>query len=250
MQRPTTSGRRHNRAGSVTVAELIRKQPAPTRVRPHQPVGAHGLAGVGAHPEPPARGRARLVGVATGAVLLLGWIAGAAILAGNRPAGPVEPRVEPPASISGSFALRPDLLSGRLGGAGPAGAVAPTGQAPPAAAEPPVMVPTSHLVVGPQPQVDVVRRFFELLPANPAEASRLLSPDLVGGDRRDFTRSWGAVQAITLEATRLRPDGTVLAVVSLQERTGRWMHVEQVFHLTDTSVPRIVGTEVLAAQRQ
>src|SRR3712207_7080117 len=48
----------------------------------------------------------------------------------------------------------------------------PTGQAPPAAAEPPVMVPTSHLVVGPQPQVDVVRRFFELLPARPAEGDR------------------------------------------------------------------------------
>ncbi|MFE2750654.1 hypothetical protein ACFXGA_01490 [Actinosynnema sp. NPDC059335] len=231
------------------MAELIRKQPAPTRVRLRQPVGAHGLAG-GAHPEPPPRGRARLVGVVAGAVVLLGWIAGAAILAGNRPAGPVEPRVEPPASITGSFALRPDVLSGRLGGEGPDRAVARPHQPPPAADESPVMVPTPHLVVGPQPQVDVVRRFFELLPANPAEASRLLSPDLLGGDGGDFVESWGVVQAITLEATRLRPDGTVLAVVSLQERTGRWMHVEQVFHLTDTSVPRIVGTEVLAAQRQ
>jgi hypothetical protein len=42
----------------------------------------------------------------------------------------------------------------------------------------------------------------------------------------------------------------VLAVVSMQERTGRWMRVEQLFRLSDTTVPRIVDTEVLSAQRR
>ncbi|GAB2980674.1 hypothetical protein GCM10027184_33880 [Saccharothrix stipae] len=266
MQRPTTSGRRHNRAGSVTVAELIRKQPTPVRIRTRDQATTPGLAaepspvayppGAQTDPRPPGRGStraAKLAGVATGAIVLFGSIAAASVLAGNRPAGPDQPRVEPPAAISGSSALRPDLLSAELGGDRSDRLPAPARQAvPPAAAAPqqsPVMVPPPQVNAGPEPQVDVVRRFFELLPAKPADASRLLSPELLGGDARDFVDSWDHVQAITIESTRLRPDGAVLAVVSMQERTGRWIRVEQLFRLTDTSVPRIVATEVLSAQR-
>ncbi|MEU4740517.1 hypothetical protein AB0G02_08610 [Actinosynnema sp. NPDC023658] len=257
MQRPTTSGRRHNRAGSVTVAELIRNQPTPVRIRTRDLAAAtHGLLTgpptAEVDPAPPGRRTARaakLAGVVTGAVLLVASIAAASVLAGNRPAGPVEPRVEPPGSITGSSALRPDLLSTRLD-SGPGGA-APVQRAAPLAVDapqaPPIMVPPPQVDVGPEPQVDIVRKFFELLPTRPSDASRLLSPELLG-DARDFVESWGHVQAITVESTALRSDGAVLAVVSMQERTGRWMRVEQVFRLTDTSVPRIVSTEVLTAQ--
>ena len=264
MQRPTTSGRRHNRAGSVTVADLIRKHPAPTRVRVHEQAAAHDLVGDllrEEHEEHDGRpsGRrsaraAKLAGVATGAIVLLASIAAASVLAGNRPGGPEVPPVEPPGSITGSSALRPDLLSARLGGGRPERVPGAARQAAPPVAdlplESPVMVPPPQVDVGPQPEVDIVRRFFELLPAQPAVASRLLSPELLGGSARDFAESWGQVQAITIESTALRPDGAVLAVVSMQERTGRWLRVEQLFRLTDTSVPRIVATEVLSAQRR
>ncbi|MFJ6675164.1 hypothetical protein ACIQMJ_29010 [Actinosynnema sp. NPDC091369] len=260
MQRPTTSGRRHNRAGSVTVAELIRKQPASVRTRPREQPTTRGPAAepqpVPGDPVPSARRpvrAAKLAGVATGAIVLLASIAAASVLAGNRSGGPAQPRVEPPGSITGSSALRPDLLSAELGGGRPervpvaALQAAPPNDVPP---ESPVMVPPPQVSVGPQPQVDIVRRFFELLPAKPAEASRLLSPELLGGSARDFVESWGHVQAITIESTSLRPDGAVLAVVSMQERTGRWLRVEQLFRLTDTSVPRIVATEILSAQQR
>ncbi|NUT53243.1 MAG: hypothetical protein HOV94_39060 [Saccharothrix sp.] len=257
MQRPTTSGRRHNRAGSVSVAELIRKQPAPVRARTRGQAATHGLAA-----EPPAglphavpAGRrparaAKVAGVATGAIVLLGSIAAASILAGHRPTGPVEPHTEPPAAITGSSALRPDLLSAHLGGGRPdrVSARQPT-PGPDIPLESPIMVPPPQVDVGPEPHVDIVRKFFELLLTRPSDASRLVSPELLGGSPRDFVESWAHVQAITVESTSLRPDGAVLAVVSLQERTGLWMRVEQVFRLTDTSVPRIVATEVLSAQR-
>jgi hypothetical protein len=258
VQRPTTSGRRHNRAGSVTVAELIRKQPA--RLRTREQAATHGLVADPPRPAdaPAAFARrptraAKIAGVTTGVVVLLASIAAASILAGHRPAGPAQPRVEPPGSITGPSALRPDLLSAELGG-GPERVPAVARQASPPAAdvplESPVMVPPPQVNVGPQPQVDIVRRFFELLPARPAEAARMLSPELLGGNARAFAESWQHVQSITIESTSARPDGAVLAVVSMQERTGRWLRVEQLFRLTRTSVPRIVATEVLSAQRR
>ncbi|OKI38845.1 hypothetical protein A6A25_01155 [Saccharothrix sp. CB00851] len=247
--------------GSVTVAELLRKQPAPVRVRHREQAATHGLIAdlLREEDDPTASARrptraAKLAGVTTGAVVLLASIAAASVLAGNRDAGPDVPRVEPPGSITGSSALRPDLLSAQLGGGRSERIPTPARPAVPLAAdvtdESPVVMPSPQVDVGPEPQVDVVRRFFELLPAQPAEASRLLAPELLGGSPGDFVDSWGHVQAITIESTSLRPDGAVLAVVSLQERSGRWLRVEQVFRLTDTSVPRIVGTEVLSAQRR
>lgn len=259
MQRPTTSGRRHNRAGSVTVAELIRKQPVPVRIPSRAHAANHGpvVDPLGAEPGPagrrPSKRAAKLAGVATGAIVLFAAVAAASILAGHRPTGPGQPRSETPLPISGSSALRPDLLSAQLGDGwvDRQSALAPQGSPPAAdvAVEVPLVVPPPTQPVGPKPKVDVVRRFFELLPANPAEASRLLSPDLLGADAGDFVASWGRVQAITIESTSPRPDGAVVAVVSIQERGGRWLRVEQLFRLTDTTVPRIVGAEVLSAQR-
>ncbi|ONI83882.1 hypothetical protein ALI22I_36250 [Saccharothrix sp. ALI-22-I] len=229
------------------------------RIPSREQAATHGLVVdlLGAEPEPatrpPSNRAAKLAGVATGAIVLFAAVAAASILVGNRPGGPDQPRADAPVSISGSSALRPDVLSSELGGGRLDQAPGAGRQAAPLAAdvppEAPVMVPPPTLTVGPKPQVDVVRRFFELLPAKPADASRLLSPELLGGDARDFVASWGQVQAITIESTTLRPDGAVLAVVSMQERTGRWMRVEQAFWLTDTTVPRIVGTEILSAQR-
>ncbi|MBB5806110.1 hypothetical protein F4560_005878 [Saccharothrix ecbatanensis] len=238
---------------------MIRKQPVPVRMPHHGHAAGRSLEaellGDEERPvvrRPPTRA-VKLAGVATGAIVLFAAVSAASFLAGNRPTGPEQSPAAAPAAINGASALRPDVLSAELGGARPQPATAPARHGAPPAADPPaesaVVVPPSNLVVGPNPQVDVVRRFFELLPANPADASRLLSRDLLGGDAGDFVASWDDVQAITIESTTLRPDGTVLAVVSMQERTGRWMRVEQVFRLTDTTVPRIVAAEVLSAQR-
>ncbi|MFD7653089.1 hypothetical protein ACFV4N_03815 [Actinosynnema sp. NPDC059797] len=261
MQRLTTSGHRHNRAGSVSVAELIRQQPTPLRLRSRERTAAHELVRDLLAERPPAsparqppKRAAKLAGVTTGVVVLLATVVAASVLAGRRDAGPPPPSVEAPSRLDGVSALRPDLLSAELGGLVDPAAV-DRAIAPPAL-DAQVDSQVGDAVVmpveprpGPKPRVDVVRRFYEMLPARPAEAARLLSPELVGEDAREFAAAWGRVQAITIESTTLQEDGTVLAVVSMQERTGRWMRVEQVFRLSDTTVPRIVGTEVLSAQR-
>lgn len=258
MQRPTTSGRRRDRAGSVSVAELIRKQPAPLRIPSREQAATQALVaellGEDA-PEPsrPVNRAARAVGLVSGALALLAVVAVTSVLAGHRSVGPVLPSAEPPVEIDGSSALRPDLLSAELGGGAEAGAaeraLEPGAQVAPRQAEPPAPAPPLDVVTGPKPQVDVVRRFYELLPAKAAAAAQLLSPELVGGSVDDFVAAWGRIRAVGIESTSLRPDGSVLAVVSLQEADGRWMRVEQLFRLTDTTTPRIVGTEVLSAQR-
>jgi hypothetical protein len=271
VQRPTTTGRRHNRAGSITVEELIRKQPIPIRIPSVEEADTDvlvrevlGLEEAKYHRRP--NRAAKAMGLVTGALVLFASVATASILAGHRPENPEQPPTAAPVELSGSTALRPDLLSARLGNEEPTRAGADTpGPAPsanplpnpPIAADPkldPSTAPTA--VVAPprvpatsQPKIDVVRKFYQLLPANPTEAARLLTADLVGRDPLDFVRSWNTIKAITVDGTALRPDGSVLAEVSMQELDGRWLRVEQRFWFADTSTPKIIGTELLSAQR-
>lgn len=274
MQRPTTTGRRHTRAGSITVAELIKKQPSPIRIPSREQAETEELVGDLLGVEEAGMGEGtgkrrsnsatKAAGLVTGALVLFASVAAASILAGHRPSGPGQPTYGAPVEINGSTALRPDLLSAHLRDEStsqpttapgetkaPAVLNAPIAADPntaPEADEPPAdAVP--NVAVGQQPKIDVVRGFFELLPAQPAAAARLLSPDLLGGSTVDFVESWGTIKAITIDSTTLRPDGSVLAVVSMQEIDGRWLRLEQLFWFADTSVPRIIGTEVLSAQR-
>ncbi|MCS7482251.1 hypothetical protein ACFFQW_32960 [Umezawaea endophytica] len=273
MQRPTTTGRRHNRVGSITVAELIRKQPSPVRIPSREEAETDVLVvDVLGLEESPHRRRpnraAKAAGLMTGALVLFASVAAASILAGKRPQGPEEQPVAAPIELSGSTALRPDLLSARLGNdPAPVPGAAATGS--PGTSPSAVPVPNAPLAADPkrdpgtppattaapptvpstsQPKIDVVRGFYDLLPANPAEASRLLTADLVGGNTLDFIRSWSTIRAITVESTTLQPEGSVLAEVSMQELDGRWLRVLQRFWFADTSTPKIIATELLSAQ--
>ncbi|MEU7479404.1 hypothetical protein AB0A63_25680 [Lentzea sp. NPDC042327] len=280
MQRPATTGRRHTRAGSISVAELIRQQPGPMRIPSAEEAATDALVTslLGpTEPAPPAGpGRrrragdsraAQVAGVLTGAIVLVSSIAGAAILAGSRPPNSGVPFTERPVALSGAQALRPDLLSAQLPSeyTPPRTApevpmpqpsalllTSPTRSADPSAgpsAEPSGEPATPLVSTGPQPQVDVVKRFYELLTTKPGAAAKLLSPDLVGTNPREFVESWGTIRTVNVDQTSLRPNGSVLAVVSMQEWNGSWLRIEQLFWLTDTTQPRIIGTEVLSAQR-
>ncbi|SFR09390.1 hypothetical protein SAMN04488564_103126 [Lentzea waywayandensis] len=272
MQRPAaTTGRRHTRAGSISVAELIKQQPTPMRILSNEEAATDALvtsllgptenmtATTTVIPVVPGRRRrtkssrlARAAGLLTGAIVLVSSIAGAAILANKRPANSGVPVTERPVALSGSSALRPDVLSAQL----------PNERTPVATTAVPMPQPSALLLqtgepelstpevsVGPQPQVDVVKRFYELLTTKPGSAAKLLSPELVGANPAEFVRSWGTVKTVNVDQTSVRPDGSVLAVVSMQETDGSWLRIEQLFWLTSTSQPRIVGTEVLSAQR-
>lgn len=263
MQRPATTGRRHTRAGSISVAELIKQQPTPIRIPTPDEAATETLVLDLLGPREPENNRrrrkssgraAKAAGLITGGVVLFASVAAAAILAGNRPVNTGVPHTERPVALSGASALRPDVLAAKLPGDHQQSL--PTSQLPPPpalvmepSAAPATDISAPLVSTGPQPQIDVVRRFYELLTTAPASATKLLSPDLVGADPEEFVRSWGMIQAVNVDQTVLRQDGSVLAVVSMQERDGSWLRLEQLFWLTDTSTPRIIGTEVLSAQR-
>ncbi|WP_147455290.1 hypothetical protein [Saccharothrix australiensis] len=241
---------------------MIRRQPAPPHAPHHARTASEALVsellGEPTHQAAPHRANraAKAVGLTTGALVLLAFVVTASILAGTRSGGREQPDAEPPGEITGSSALRPDVLAAELGGVPDAPEPAREPFVPPVAdvpVEPPPgtseVVPPPSVTARAKPRVEAVRQFYDLLPAKPADAVRLLAPELVGESTRDFAASWDGIRAISVDSTVLRPDGSVLAVVSLQEVSGRWMRVEQAFWLTDTSRPRIVGTQVLSAQR-
>jgi hypothetical protein len=253
------------------VAELIKQQPVPIRIPSNEEAATDALVTSLLGPTenmtetttviPVVAGRrrrtrtnraAKVAGLLTGAIVLVSSVAGAAILAGKRPANTGVPVTERPIALSGASALRPDVLSAQL----------PNEQTPlRTTADTPLPQPSALLLletpepttpevsVGPQPQVDVVKRFYELLTTKPASAAKLLSPELVGANPKEFAESWGKIKSVNVDQTSVRPDGSVLAVVSMQELTGGWLRIEQLFWLTDTTQPRIIGTEVLSAQR-
>lgn len=270
MQRPATTGRRHTRTGSISVAELIKQQPSPMRIPSNEEAATDALVTSLLGPTenmtattaviPVVSGRrrrarksraAKAAGLLTGAIVLVSSVAGAAVLAGKRPANTGIPVTERPVALSGASALRPDVLSAQL----------PNENTPlQTAADTPLPQPSALLLetpepatpevsIGPQPQVDVVRRFYELLTTKPNSAAKLLSPELVGANPKEFVESWGIIKTVNVDQTSVRPDGSVLAVVSMQELDGSWLRIEQLFWLTDTTQPRIIGTEVLSAQR-
>ncbi|WNV90801.1 hypothetical protein [Umezawaea sp. Da 62-37] len=269
MQRPTTTGRRHNRAGSITVAELIRNQPSPVRIPSHEEVDTEGLVEdvLGLEETDPRRSNraAKAAGLVAGGLVLFASVAAASILAGHRPESTEALRTAAAIELSGSTALRPDLLSAKLGDEpaatpadGASATAAPNTPNAPIAADPSTDAPAPPVdgvvappsaSIGPQPRIEVVREFYGLLPAQPAAAARLLSTDLVGSDALGFVRSWSTIKAITIDSTTQRPDGSVLADVSMQELDGRWLRVEQLFWFGDMSAPKIIGTELLSAQR-
>lgn len=267
VQRPAPTGRRHTRAGSISVAELIKQQPSPMRIPSTEEAATDALVTsllgptettvtipvitAGRRRRTSKNRAAKIAGLLTGAIVLVSSVAGAALLADKRPANTGIPVSERPVALSGSSALRPDVLSAQL----------PNDHSPLRQTtgvpmpQPPALLPetpeptTPEVSTGPQPQVDVVRRFYELLTTKPNSAAKLLSPDLVGTDPKKFVESWSMIRAVNVDQTSLRPDGSVLAVVSMQELNGSWLRIEQLFWLTDTTQPRIIGTEVLSAQR-
>lgn len=267
MQRPAPTGRRHTRAGSISVAELIKQQPSPMRIPSNEEAATDALVTSLLGPTEttvtipaitPGRRRrtsknraAKIAGLLTGAIVLVSAVAGAALLADKRPANTGIPVSERPVALSGSSALRPDVLSAQLPNEHtPLQTTADVPLPQPSALLLETPEPTTPEVsIGAQPQVDVVRRFYELLTTKPNSAAKLLSPDLVGTDPKEFVESWSMIRAVNVDQTSLRPDGSVLAVVSMQELNGSWLRIEQLFWLTDTTQPRIIGTEVLSAQR-
>jgi hypothetical protein len=260
-----TTGRRHLRAGSVSVTELITKQTEPpgaddslsTTATIDMPVIP---AAPTSHRRPAARGaqlaKATSLGVAT--IVLCGAVGVASMIAHQR-ANDADAAGSPAEQISGEQALLPDELNRSLNRDG-AKATTPPRPAPAtraprtlAAAPPaprstaPAPRTTTKPTVAPTDELDVVRQFYRLLPRDPAVAFNLISPDLLHSTLGQFLDSWSAVRSVSVVGLEQRADG-VLASVRMRLADGGHLQLQQLLTIADAP-RRIVGVELLSAQR-
>lgn len=263
MERPA-GGRRHSRGGSVTVADLIRRQPGSVRVMSSDEAATDGLLGdllggkgLPDDGEPRTSTALKLLGVLVGAITLAGTITAASMITGDsRPARAALVTAPRPQALSGTGALMPDVLATEVAGntalAAPMSAGPASGASP--ATESPVAASTSAAVgaraATPVPSaVDVVRDFYKTVAENPRDALAMIGGTLAGLDPTGFIRSWSSVRAVRPERIEAMPDGTVLGVIGIQQADGDWLHVEQLLRVDGGSQPKIVDAKVLSAQQ-
>jgi hypothetical protein len=177
----------------------------------------------------------------------------------------VPPSVRPAGDISGDQALLPDRLNRVVPKAGIAGTTAKLpgpetnasdtidNPAPPPQAAPPEEPPASDEAGAPATdgtvsKTELVQQFYRLVPSWPAKAFSLLDPGLLGTDVTQFVQSWSTVSG--LEILDVQEHGNdVLAVVRMRLPDGSHLRVQQLLDVANTVPRRIVGAEILSAQR-
>ena len=259
MERPA-GGRRHSRGGSVSVADLIRRQPGSERILSPEEAATEGLLGdllggkgLPDDSEPRTSTALKLLGVLVGAVTLAATITAASMI--TKDPGPAKAAVTTspaPRALSGAGALRPDVLATEV--AGKAAAPAPLSAAPTttdpsstaAASTPGQRALTQNQAASP---VDVVRDFYNTVAQNPRDALSMIGGSLADLDPTGFIRSWSEVRAVRPDKVEAQSDGTVLGVIGIEQADGSWLHVEQLLRLDGGNQPKIVGAQVISAQQ-
>ncbi|MFI9385402.1 hypothetical protein [Kutzneria sp. NPDC052558] len=259
MERPA-GGRRHSRGGSVSVADLIRRQPGSVRIMSPEEAATDGLLGdlLGGNglpddSDPRTSTALKLLGVLVGVITLAGTITAASMITGDsRPARAALVTAPRPQALSGTGALMPDVLATQVAGntvlAAPLSA-GPTTESPAATSTSTTVSPRA-LAANPVPSaVDVVRDFYKTVAENPRNALSMIGGTLADLDPTGFIRSWSAVRAVRAERIEAQPDGTVLGVIGIQQADGDWLHVEQLLRVDGGSQPKIIDAQVLSAQQ-
>jgi hypothetical protein len=276
-----TTGRRHIRAGSVHVSELIRNQSlpfvhlpteVPAQVGPPAAESTGGLDSLLDPDQPGPTSHRRPVSKAAQAVKIAGLgvascalcvsIAyGSMITHQRRDQSAPQTTIRPTMDISGEQALLPDRLNsvvpkggvtGLPGLPGPATNASGTINNPGPATD--LDAPPNHQAGGDtgvaksadgQSKKELVEKFYRLVPTWPAQAFTLLDPTLLGTDRDKFVQSWSTVTGLEVIEVSERDDN-VFAVVRLRLPDGSHLRVQQ---LLDVANKKIVGAEILSAQR-
>jgi hypothetical protein len=273
-----TTGRRHVRAGSVSVTELITKQaarpespspvPAETTVTIDVPSDVPGdmpgepETGPTSHRRPSPRGAqlAKITSLGVATIVLCGAVGIASTIAHQRQHDP-ETADRAGEQINGEQALLPGQLDRTLTPRGAKAATPPrpapvtrtTRHTVPAAprttatARTAAAAPHSPAVVAPESDLDVVRRFYAHLPADPTVAFGLISPDLLHSTLGQFLDSWSLVRSVDVLQLREQADG-VLVVVRMGLADGGHLQLQQLLTVAE-SPRRIVGVRLLSAQR-
>jgi hypothetical protein len=266
------------RAGSVTVAELIKNRPAPVRIPSADEAATEeivtGLLGEPAEVVPSTHRRraaktrqlAKLAGLSVATAVLCGSVAAASIINTRRQAVTTDAAARPAIEMTVDQALLPSLFTIDPAAAAPergitTGLPAPNTGTAAATVErqagnrpPTVSADTRKLSGHPAPSTEpanaeLVRQFYALLAGKPATALGLLDGVLRDSDLSRFIDSWSQVRNVQVLDVQQRADGTLLAIVQMVVPDGGQMRVQQLMRVTDTKPQRITGAEIISAQR-
>lgn len=269
-----TTGRRHPRAGSVTVTELISRQATPTHCTDSSPADLDDdefgdLDGTevtdtipvvlqAAHRREPTRSAqlAKLASLGVAGAILCGAVAISSVIAHQRREATTNTGTRPTVQITGEQALLPDKLDRTLPKT-PDSTPAPVQERPTPTAStktPPPGLPDtgtaasgSDMAVGAANDEALVREFYESLPDAPAVAFDMLSTNALDMSFSEFLASWSLVDKI--DGLDVQPDGDkVLATVRMRLLDGGQLRVQQLLTVAE-SPRRIVGVQLLSAQR-
>lgn len=263
-----TTGRRHLRAGSVTVTELISRQASPAHCTESSPapdtdddmitdvipvvVAAH-------RRDEPAKGAqlAKLASLGVAGVVLCGAVTIASVIAHQRREG-AQVASKPTVQITGEQALLPDKLDETLPKTPAAVPLAVEDERPTRRNTAPAATPAATrdgdtspsgggVTVGPANDLELVREYYGNLPESPVAAFNLISPDVLDMSLSDFLASWSTVTSIDSVDVVQRADG-VLATVKMRLLAGGQLRIQQLLTVAE-SPRRIVGVQLLSAQR-
>jgi hypothetical protein len=261
-----TTGRRHVRAGSVHVTELISRQAL--RSEASARAGREdGLLEQAASRRESSRGAqfAKLTSLGAATLVLCAAVAMATMISHERAGKSAADR--PALRITGDQALLPDELERTVPSAGapqarvaeePAPAPMPTPRDPvPSTTRPTATTqPTTTSQppsTRPSPAADelsdvaLVESFYELLPSDPDSAFEMLAPNLLRSTFGEFLDSWSTVRDIDVLEVREHADG-VVAVIRMALDDGGAIRIEQLLTVAD-SPHWITGAQLLSAQR-
>jgi hypothetical protein len=280
-----TTGRRHIRAGSVTVTELLSRQASPTHCSsptapdnriPEIPTFDDEDAVTdtipavveASHRREPARGvqLVKLASLGVAGVVLCGAVTISSVVAHQRREA-ANTTARPSMQITGGQALLPDKLAETVPeGATPMAVpaqdrpfVAPNSSQDEPASSTSAQEPATPLSdtgttassggtpLDPVSAEDLVRKFYANLPDSPAAAFDLLSPDVLDTSLSEFLDAWSKVIAIDSVKVTQRADG-VHATVRMRLLGGGQLLLEQLLTVAE-SPRRITGVQLLSAQR-
>ncbi|RSM68122.1 hypothetical protein DMH04_47370 [Kibdelosporangium aridum] len=285
MERPT-SGRRHIRAGSITVAELIKNRPTPVHLPSRDEAATEVMpAGIDTEPMPPVtkaqqpqpspapsshhrrqparNGQlAKLAGLGVATAVLFASIAAASIINTKRQS---EPNVvdRPVAEMTNEQAMLPNMFTLTAGNAprittempvpnkGSASATVENPGRRPADGKKlstPTAPPAAAANTAPT-DIELVREYYKLLASQPQQAVSLLDGLLRQTDLSHFLNSWSQARNIHVVDVQPRGDGALLAVIEMVLPDGDTARVQQLLRVTDSQPKRITGAEIVSAQR-
>jgi hypothetical protein len=265
-----TTGRRHARAGSVTVTELLTKQVSPPHRTDSSLTELKDLTDLTAvtdtipvvpvtHRRSPTKtGQfAKLASLGVATAMLCGAVTVASMITHQR-RDTTQSGARPTVRITGEQALLPDRLD-RTSATAPAPAdppvlgphPVPTEQSDPVTSKDADDSTTTSSSAAARPDaasdLELVREFYENLPDAPTTAFTLLSADLLNTSLGDFLASWSTVRSIDQLDIVQQADG-VLATVRLRLADGGHLRVQQLLTVAE-SPRRIVGVQLLSTQR-